>query len=86
MHGICIVGGLGKGREGEGKLELDELEAIAAAQMDGEVPSMSGSHGNLSERSHHRRELRVMVTTSLAHFTLHFTQRQSVCLPEEEGG
>lgn len=56
------------------------MEAIAAAQMDGEVPSMSGSHGNLSESSHHGivgRELRVMVTTGLVHFTLHFMQRQS---------
>lgn len=64
------------------------MEAIATAQMDGEVPPMSGSHGNLSHRSHHGvvgSELRVMVTTGLAYLTLHITQRQSVCLPAEEG-
>lgn len=33
-------------------LEQDKVEEIAA-QMDGEVTSMSGSHGNLSDRSHH---------------------------------
>lgn len=57
------------------------MEAISTAQMDGEVPSMSGSHGNPSHRSHHRifgRELRVVLTTGLPHSTLHFTQRQSV--------
>lgn len=36
----------------EGRLELGKVEEIAAAQMDGEVPSVSGSHGNLSERHH----------------------------------
>lgn len=53
------------------------MEAIVAAQMDGEVPLMSGSHGNVSERSHQGivgRELRVMVTTGLAHFTFYFMQ------------
>lgn len=78
----------GTRRKREGRLERGEVEAIAAAQMDGEVPSMSGSHGNLSHRSHRRivgRELRVMVTTGLAHFTLHLTQRQSV-LSSRGGG
>lgn len=45
------------------------MEAIAAAQMEGEVPSMSGSHGNLSHRSHHKivgSELRVVVTTGFS--------------------
>lgn len=39
------------------------MEAIATEQMDGEVPSMSGSYGNLSHRSHLR-------TFERAHFTL----------------
>lgn len=63
------------------------MEAIAAAQVDGEVPSVSGCHGNRSHRSQHRvvaSEWREscwsceMLTTSLTHLTLHFTQRQSV--------
>lgn len=81
MNSICIAGGITDGKEEEMEgLELDKVEEIAT-QMDGEVPSMSGSHGNLSDRSHHGtvgRELRVVVTTGLAHFTFHFTSRQSI--------
>lgn len=36
------------------RLEPGKVEATAAAQMDEEVPSVSGSHGNLADR-HHRR-------------------------------
>lgn len=78
---FLVAGGITDGKEEEMEgLELDKVEEIAT-QMDGEVPSMSGSHGNLSDRSHHRivgRELRVVVTTGLAHFTLHFPSRQSI--------
>lgn len=61
-------------------LELDKVEEIAT-QMDGEVPSMSGSHGNLLDRSHHGicgKELRVVVTAGLAHCTSHFTPKHFV--------
>lgn len=51
------------------------MEAIAAAQMDGEVPSMSGSHGNLSDKSHHGIVERVKSDDnnwfSTFHFALH---------------
>lgn len=62
------------------RLEPGKVEATAAAQMDEEVPSVSGSHGNLADRHHCRivgRELRVNVTTGLTHFTFLSMQRQN---------
>lgn len=55
-------------------------------QMDGEVPSVSGSHGDLSERSHHGivgREL-VVVATCEAH-SPSLCAKAELCLPEERG-
>lgn len=60
---------------------MDKVEATAAAQADREVPSVSGSHGNLSDRSQHGivgRWFRVMVTTGSTRFTPHFIERQNI--------
>lgn len=69
MSSICIAEGMCDGVEEEMEgLELGKVEEIAG-RMDGEVPSMSGSHGNLSDKSHRRivgRELRVVIRTALA--------------------
>lgn len=63
---LVLQGGVKMMEGREARLVLGMVEVTAAAQMDEEVNSVSGSHGNPPDKDHHwmvRRESSEMITT-----------------------